>query len=155
MQLEEWISLPAGELSLVSNNITQKGLHHTKETLSFTNRSGGLMRECSSTCHSLPLHVPQETLESTEGPKAHKHEHRLTRMFLFPLTKSWKASVTCSWVWVFLKSLFTVPSSFCRRQREEELIVPVKKRSEAQSQRQFYTRAHVWYICAKTNLWLS
>ncbi len=85
------------------------------------------MRECSSTCHSLPLRVPQETLESTDGPKAHKHEHRLTRMFLFPLTKSWNASVTCSRVLVFLKSLLTVPSSFCRRQREEELIVPVKK----------------------------
>ncbi len=76
-------------------------------------------------------------------------------MFLFPLTKSWKASVTCSWVLVFLKSLFTVPSSFCRREREEELIVPFKKRSETQSEWQFYTRAHVWYICAKTNFFVA
>ena len=38
----------------------------------------------------------------------------LTRMSLFPLTKSWKAAVTCSLVFVFLKSLLTVPSSFWR-----------------------------------------
>ena len=41
----------------------------------------------------------------------------LTRMFLFPLTKSWNASVTCSRLLVFLKSLFTVPSSFCGREK--------------------------------------
>lgn len=35
----------------------------------------------------------------------------LTSMSLFPLTKSWKAVVTCSLVFVFLKSLLTVPSS--------------------------------------------
>lgn len=39
----------------------------------------------------------------------------LTRTFLFPLVNSRKASMTCSFVRVFLKSRFTVPSSFLKR----------------------------------------
>lgn len=48
----------------------------------------------------------------------------LTSTLRFPLVNSLKASVTCSFVRVFLKSRFTVPSSFwkgrqrCERDRE-------------------------------------
>lgn len=45
----------------------------------------------------------------------------LTKTFLFPLVNSLKASMTCSFVRVFLKSRFTVPSSFLKRRDRAEL----------------------------------
>lgn len=45
----------------------------------------------------------------------------LTKTFLFPLVNSLKASMTCSFVRVFLKSRFTVPSSFLKRRGRGEL----------------------------------
>lgn len=45
----------------------------------------------------------------------------LTKTFLFPLVNSLKASMTCSFVRVFLKSRFTVPSSFLKRRDRGEL----------------------------------
>lgn len=45
----------------------------------------------------------------------------LTKTFLFPLVNSLKASMTCSFVRVFLKSRFTVPSSFLKRRDRDEL----------------------------------
>lgn len=61
--------------------------------------------------------------------QTHTHTSSLhTSVSLFPLTKSWKAAVTCSLVFVFLKSLFTVPSSFYRgggRRRGQNIILLV------------------------------
>lgn len=44
----------------------------------------------------------------------------LTKTLRFPLVNSLKASVTCSFVRVFLKSRFTVPSSFLKRRESGE-----------------------------------
>ena len=63
-------------------------------------------------------HLFFSVLYSVQGcshTNTHTHTHTSslhTSVSLFPLTKSWKAAVTCSLVFVFLKSLFTVPSSF-------------------------------------------
>lgn len=59
-------------------------------------------------------------LEDTWAMPSWRNEW-LTRMLRFPLMNSLKASVTCSFVFVFLKSRFTVPSSFLKEgERERE-----------------------------------
>lgn len=78
-------------------------------------------RDCSG--FSPAVRGPDELRPGSTGNALSRQSPQhppLTKTFLFPLVNSLKASMTCSFVRVFLKSRFTVPSSFLKRRDSGE-----------------------------------
>lgn len=80
-----------------------------------------------SLCPTSNIHTRLHTqifcfMSAAHWSRRHLTTNILTSTSLLPLTKSLKAAVTCSLVFVFLKSLFTVPSSFYEAEETTYII---------------------------------